>query len=1261
MMKFLKFAPVVLLLLLASCVSYKRQYASKTRQWQMNAPSLNLELKHRMYLIGDAGNASEHGTTPALTFLKSKLSTESKKSSILFLGDNIYEYGMPPKEEVAKREVAEFRIRAQLNILEDFKGRPIFIPGNHDWRGWGQKGLKSQEKFVEEYINIQRGVKDKDDWENYFLPDDGCSGPEVVELGDNVVVLVVDSQWWLVDSDDEPKFNEGCNARNRASFKFIFENVVRKYKNREVVIAMHHPLYSYGPHGGGFTVKQHIFPLTEIDPKLYVPLPVLGSISAIFRATIGSNQDLAHQDYKDLRAALLAGAKKNGSFIFASGHEHALQYIENGGQKFVVSGSGSKSSPVGLGKGSEFASGAMGYSTLSFYEGGETWVQFYELNATGTEETLVFQKRIKDKKAKASEGIQTSFPEYDQHPDTVVTAVTKSRVAEVGPVHKTLLGAHHRALYQEKYSFPVLDLERFKGGVTPVKQGGGNQTNSLRVTDEGGRDYVLRGMTKDVKRFLPYPFNKMVAAQFLVEDNFLATLPFAPLAIPPLADAINVYHTNPKLYYVPAQPRLGQYNAVFGGGVHLVEERPSGKHWKDADFFGSPDKIISTPELTDALLKNNDHKVDEVWAVRTRLLDFLIGDWDRHDDQWTWASFVQPDDSKIYRPIPRDRDQAFSRYDGFVPAAARQTLPFLRQLQVYGPEIRSMKWTTWSARLFDRTFLNGLSWEQWEEQVKFIQQNLTDEVIEKAFLTWPERAQQISAEAIVKSLKLRRNNLMTIARTHFEFLGKSVHVIGTEERERFVVDRIDDAHTRVTVSEINKQGEIKQQTFQRTFENDITRNIEIYGNGDSDDFLITGDVNKSVKVRLIGGLGNDDFTDSSTVKRGGRKTLIYDDLRKNTVIAGPETADKRTSISRYNIYDRRGYDSEYDIAIPYPIIGYNPDDQVLIGGSLNIIKHTFKKIPYASNQHFSGSFAFGTLAFKAMYSADFLDVLNRLDLYIDTQYHGPTYAFNFAGLGNDTKRTGNNADYYRVRQDLIHLYPALKKRFAGVSGYLTLGPTFFTTKIENTEGRFISSYGEDLDENLFERNYFGGARLGIHYSNVDNIFAPHSGIRFNTTYDWVDNSITEGAFTALRSQLIIYKALDRKENFIIATQFGYGQNFGGGYEFFQMPALGGSLGLRGYRTERFYGNIMYWQSTDLRVRLTNSENPIIPFTLGLFGGFDYGRVWLKGEKSESWHNSYGGGIWVAPVDALVFTLGLYAPKEQFEESPRFIFRLGFNF
>ncbi|MEJ1237479.1 metallophosphoesterase [Chryseolinea sp. T2] len=1253
------FSIALIAAVLASCATYKRHYARDAKQWDQESQAGDLRLLHTMYLVGDAGDATPEDMPRVLTYLKTVLPKESSKSSIIFLGDNIYEYGMPPKEDSVNRKIGEFRITAQLAILDEFKGRPVFVPGNHDWRGWGQKGLKSQEKFVEDYINTKRGIDDKDDWENYLLPDDGCAGPEAIELNDGIVIIVVDSQWWLQDSDEEPKINDGCAVRNKASFRFQFENMIRKYKNQQVVIAMHHPPYTYGPHGGGFAFKDHVFPLTELNPNLYVPLPGLGSIAAIFRASIGSKQDVAHQDYKELRSALMAGTKKNGSFIFAAGHEHALQYIENEGQHFIVSGSGSKKSPVMLGRGSKFASGAMGYSTVSFYEGGESWVSFYEVNSEGTAAELVYKKRVREGHRGDAETIPTSFPEYDQHKESVSHSVVNNRVDAVGGFHNFMLGEHYRNLYLQQYQFPVLDLSTYRGGVVPIKQGGGNQTNSLRVRDSEGHDYSLRGMTKDVSRFLPYPFNKMVAAKYVVEDNFLSTHPFAPLAVPHLADAIDVYHTNPKLYYIPPQPALGAFNVTFGGGVHLVEERPAGKHWKNAPWFGSPDKIVSTPDLTENLLKNNKYKVDQQWALRTRMLDFLIGDWDRHDDQWTWASFEVSDDSILYRPIPRDRDQAFSRYDGVISSVARQTMPFLRQLQVYGPDIRSMKWTTWSARLFDRSFLTELEWKEWEAEVKRIQERLTDAVIDSAFRDWPANP-ELREQQIAAAVKARRDHLMQIARTHYEFLSSSVDVVGTDDPERFVIERID-GQTRVTGYELSKKGKQKRVTYQRTFDNAVTNSIQIYGNGDDDDFVVRGRSKDGIKLRLIGGLGKDKFYDSSRVARGGKKTLIYDDLRKNSVFGGAETKDMRSSLSRYNIYDRRGYDSEYDITIPFPIVGYNPDDQFLIGAQFDMIKHTFKKVPYASHQRFGGSFAFGTKAVKVNYQADFLDVFRSVDVFIDARYHGPSYAFNFAGMGNETKRPVDDPNYYRVRQEGLFLLPALKKRFAGISGYFTVGPTFLFAHTENTNGRFIHEYGEDGNEHIFDRLYYAGARVGFHYNNVDNFFSPHSGIRLNSTFDWMENLKNEKGFTTWRNTLSLYKALDRRENLILATQFGYGQNFGTGYEFWQMPSIGGSMGLRGYRTERFYGDIMFWQSTDLRVRIASSRNPIVPFTVGLYGGFDYGRVWLKGENSDTWHNSYGGGLWFMPVDALVFSFGLFMPKEEDEESPRFVFKLGFNF
>ncbi len=377
-----------------SCASYSTKYARQSRNWQVTSPDPSLKVAHTAFLVGDAGYDSPENRAHVLQYLNQKLDSADRNSSVIFLGDNIYQLGMPPKEDSVMRETAEFRINSQLETLEQFKGRPIFLPGNHDWWGWGVDGVRRQELHVQEKISGYRKIQ-KSNPERYFLPQAGCPGPEVVPLTDKVVVLVVDSQWWLANWVKNEQEKDSCSVHTREQFATYFREVAQKYRNKQLVVALHHPPYTHGPHGGNFTFKEHLFPLTELNPKLYIPLPGIGSLSALFRLAIGSRQDMNNGRYRKLRKALLAGVGDQPGSIFVSGHEHTLQYIQRRRQHFIVSGSASKQSPVGLGRGSHFATSSMGYSTLVFYENGQTWVQFWDVGPEGNKATLLFQEKVK--------------------------------------------------------------------------------------------------------------------------------------------------------------------------------------------------------------------------------------------------------------------------------------------------------------------------------------------------------------------------------------------------------------------------------------------------------------------------------------------------------------------------------------------------------------------------------------------------------------------------------------------------------------------------------------------------------------------------------------------------------------------------------------------------------------------------------------------------------------------------------------------------
>jgi surface antigen Omp85-like protein len=1244
---------LIITLFISSCANYKMNYSKDSKDWETSriAP-IDQPIKHTMYLIGDAGNNSTGTKLPTLALLKQKLAKSGKNSSILFLGSQVYPKGMPKKSKEKDRDLAEYQLDEQLDILKDFKGEIIFTPGTYDWKKYGLKGLKRQAKYIDKKLNA--GIEDEDDWKNYFFPEDACSGPEVIEINDQLVVVVVDSQWYLSDWDEEPEINDGCEIKSRKDFRFFFEEIVRKNRNKNVVIAMHHPMYSYGPHGGFFSGKDHLFPITKNDKTRYIPLPVLGSMVAFYRLAIGNKGDLSHKNYKELHKDVMAGATKNGSFIFASGHEHSMQYINEERQHFIVSGSGSIKTAATASKGAEFAYGETGFSQIDFYEDGSAWLQFWKCDESTPEGKIVFRKKIKDKLEISEDNIPESFPEFDEQLKTKVSPVVTNKVEEKGGFHYFFLGEHYRNIYSRTFEFPVLDLTTYKGGLTPVKRGGGNQTNSLRLEDPNGQEYVMRALTKDASRTVPYPVNKMTAANGIVQETFLSSHPFAALAIAPLADAVNIYHTNPALYYVPKQPTLGIHNDLFGGEVYLVEERAGG-NWKNEASLGNSKKIISTGDMAEKLTKSHKYKVDQQWLLRSRLFDQVIGDWDRHDDQWRWATIKVNKDSIVYRAIPRDRDQPFSKYDGLVIGFARLFMPFLRQLKVYEPDIKNMKWSSWSPKYVDNSFLNEMSWEYWEKEAKFIQENLTDEIIDQAFDTWPKEAQELTAEEIKSVMKKRRDNLVRFAKMHYDLLYKKVDVYGTEKDELFQIERLDDENTRVRVYHKKKEG--NRLVFDRTFQNAVTKEIDIYGLGDDDDFVVSGDVHKSVLIRLIGGLGKDKFVDESKVDGLSKKTRVYDNLEENDYELGSEAKNLSSNNRENNTYDRRAFHYEYNYTIPLPNLGYNPDDGFYLGLNTLTTTYKFKKAPYAAIHRFSGDIAFATLGLDLTYTGDFMEAIGKWNLLLAAIHRTDRSSFSFYGLGNDTPITDDDFNYNRVRQSITYLHPALKKQITALGQGFTIGPLFERSSIEETDGRFITEGETNLPDNIFDSRLFAGARAGLDIISVNNLQIPTKGIKFLANATWMtDLKATDEDFTMVNTELSVFQNIDPGAKLVLASRLGVSHRIGD-YPFYHSAVLGGNTNLRGFRADRFYGTTAFYQTTDLRLTLINSVNKILPFTLGLMGGIDYGRVWQKGEDSETWHTGYGGGLWFAPIDFIVLNFGYFIADEE----ERFSFKVGFDF
>lgn len=1248
---------LALLLGLPSCANYKLNYIPEAKGWESRQPDEDKEIEHTMYLIGDVGYAQSGETPPALRLLGSKLQDAGRNTSVVFLGDNISPDGMAPKSKAAERELDEHRLQAQLDILRDFRGMPFFVAGDHDWNEYGIKGLDRQQEFIEKYLGRS------DVWE----PSPGCGDPEEIELSENLVLILLDTQWWLADWEGEPEVNEGCVIKSREEFWIYLEDAIKGNRSKNIVLAMHHPIFSNGPHGGEFRLKDHLFPLTNLNENLWLPLPVLGSLYPFLRSTVGNKQDLAHPDYRDLGNILINSARKSGSFIFAAGHEHSLQYLEREDQHFIVSGGGSKRSAAKAGNGAHFAYGGYGFAQLDFYTDGSAWLQYWIAEDKGGSGRVAFRTQVKGPLPGLNKAQPYDFSFYEsdaQYLELELGEYDYSRNA----FGRFFWGDHYRDAYATTVKIPKLDLATFQGGVRPVKRGGGFQTNSLRLETDDGRQYTMRSLDKDPTRTVAYPLNQSRIVLDIIKDSFSGAHPLSATPLPLMQDSLNLYHTNPKLYYVPKQPRLENFNKDYGDALYLVEERPDEDVWEEQASFGYPENILSTEDVIEEIHEHHDHVVDQNWVLRARLFDVVIGDWDRHDDQWRWAEFDTLGKT-LFRPIPRDRDQAFGKYDGFIFSFVRQASPLIRPLRDFKPYQPRIWWSNFGARSFDPTFLSAMSWDDWEQEIRYIRRHLTDTVIETAVReAWPPEIYQLNGPTVIETLKARRDNLMRMGRELYEHRAREVDVVGTYERDLFIVERLDQDLTRVRVYDTNKEGEKEMLFYDRTFDRKDTKEISLYGLDDEDIFQVKGKVSSGIKIRLIGGLQDDTFVDESRVSGLSKKTIIYDARsEKRNLTTGPETRMRISDDPKYNIYNRRSKDYDFDYWSFLPSFAFNPDDGFLLGGSAQFIHYGYKKSPYAGKHFLSAKYAFATGGVELIYNSEFTDAIGDFEIAVDGIYRSPLYSVNFYGIGNDTHNREDSlgVDYHRVRQREIRFSPALKKMVNTATSF-SIGPTFESIRVERTAGRFIDDYaeGEDVpfEEDFFEGQDFLGLRFVFEFSNLDDPNYPALGLNFFVDAGWrfrLDDFARN--FPYLEGFISAFQPLDSRRRLVLGTRIGGRRLFNDEFEFYQAATLGGTgprANFRGFRRDRFTGKSAFYQNIDLRWEMLRSGNISLPFTLGLLAGFDHGRVWTPGEDSRTWHYAYGGGLFISPLDLLTAQLSAFRGDD---EVWRFVFTGNFFF
>jgi hypothetical protein len=828
--------------------------------------------------------------------------------------------------------------------------------------------------------------------------------------------------------------------------------------------------------------------------------------------------------------------------------------------------------------------------------------------------TLLIQTAV------VAQNTQVIVPPDGSHTATVVAG---SEYKASG-IKKFFMGKHYRDEWTTPVKVHVLNLDTL-GGLTPTEQGGGRQTKTLRFKSAKGKEYVLRSIDKDYGGALPEITHGTFIERF-AKDQVSTAHPFAAVTIPMMAEAAGIYHTNPIIVLVPSSPRLGQFNDRFANTLCLFEERPD-ENQEDAPNFGNAKDVGSTAKMFEKIQSESDHRVDQNAFVRARLFDMFIGDWGRHDDQWRWAKF-KVNDQTIYKPIPRDRDQTYTLFDGLIPYVGTSPEE-LEHLKSFSGKIKNIKKFNFPARYIDRQLTNEVTEDVWINTAKDLQSRLTDAVIETSIKQLPPELFALSGQTLINKLKQRRNDLVDYAAKYYQWLNEEVEIVGTTGSEMFHVERLDNNQTRVQIFDLNKQGKPKDKPFySRTFENHLTEEIRLYGLAGNDIYLVEGKVKNGSKLRIIGGVDKDSVIDNSNVSGMSHKTLVYDNPG-NEINTSPDTRVFISSDTMINKYDYLGfkYNSGHTIKSP----SYSNLKGIHFNVGYTYRRYHWRKEPFSWEQTLKGYYSFGNKSIGGEYEGIFNQVIGKWNLLLNADYHEKLSHY-YYGIGNETPNVSPN-DYHFFALDLNQAdgIVGLQRIFGKYHSFTVSGNYQMVRVLADEPNHFVTNTIPGISP-VFTRQQYAGAGAAYAFHNLNNEILPTKGFNFNAGVAYTENlKVSNESFEKYEASTGIYIPLGKQ--FSLAIKGG-ASTLTGSPAFYYLSTIGGGQSLRGYRRERFRGRSAVYNQNELRWAF-DSNSIFFNGKMGFLAFVDEGRVWTANDYSDKWHVGYGGGFFFAPFNKFV--------------------------
>ncbi len=801
-----------------------------------------------------------------------------------------------------------------------------------------------------------------------------------------------------------------------------------------------------------------------------------------------------------------------------------------------------------------------------------------------------------------------------------VTIVPGARY-RAGGFHRFLFGGNHRRAWDTPVRVAVLDLATFGGGLTPTEVGGGMQTSSLHFENAEGQEFVFRSVDKDLTTIVPADLRGSLVHR-LFQDEVSSMYPLGGLVVGELLDATGIPHVNPRLRVMPDDPRLGEFRERFAGMLGLIEQRPD-EGPDDTPGFRGARKIVGTEELFERLNEDPEHQVDARTYLMARLFDMWINDWDRHADQWRWIRRPAGDHLR-WVPIPRDRDQAFVHFDGFLISVGRFVVP---KLIAFDSTYPSLKGLTLNSVMLDRRLLSGLERPVFDSVARALQARLDDRVISRAVAQLPPSYSVADTARLAGKLRARRTGLPDIAAKFYRSLAGVVDIHATDAAERARVEYAGDGSVTLSLADARDSSGVGRW-FHRTFHPEETSQLRVYLHGGDDSATIAGARHSPIVVRVIGGNGDNHLVDS----RPEGYIRLYDEGPTRGIEYGPpDSLDRRPLVpGRDSLVppppDHGGYVG------PLVNLAFEDDLGVVYTLGARYQKGGFRKRPYSSDWELRYQHAAGYDASGVNLEGDVRQESSGWHLRMEGAW-SELGVLRFYGFGNAT--AGGDGPEWRVDRGEYRLHMALAYNPKPWTEF-SVGPVVRYGTVSDDAGRLamlgaagLGSVGQAGVELRARRD----TRESPHYAASGTVLA-FTGEYYPAVWD------LDAAYGALTAEARAYHALPVPMAPVIALRAG-GRRVWGEFPFYDAAYLGGVGNLRSYAQDRFAGEGSLYGNAELRVPVGRVPLYIFPVRLMLFGFGDVGRVFADGERSDTWHTAFGGGVslgFINPQNNLTISL-----------------------